>query len=149
MKYVNIIIIIILIPLYILFAYGTYFKEESLKKDIFNQLITIDITLISFLIALIGIIAAIRHIEYINDFFNENYDYFKSFYILSLTLGSFSIVCYFLLISKAYLYNYIVTYLITFFIEFLFLLFCFLNVWNLFQMIFDKDEKKNNNFKIF
>lgn len=144
MKIINAIITIFSLIVYIYFSIEFYWASYTQQVEIMGILITIDVTIIGFLMTLIGVIAAIRNIEIVDSYFNENGKKFKNIYGLTLLLGTTSIFQCLLLLTNCLdlKYDIVLLFLITF--HFFFILSCMFNIYNIFEMVFVENKKHSD-----
>ncbi|EOB8655943.1 hypothetical protein KSD51_07955 [Staphylococcus aureus] len=148
MRWVNRLLAVFMGLIFVYLGFKNFNNTCKMQNEIFSQFVTINITLISILIALTGILAAIRNLDYINEYLHNSGEKFKIVYILSLLTGSISILLFFLMISSIPIYNREVTYIISFITEGTFLVSSYLIIWNMFDMIFEnKGNKTKREFK--
>lgn len=144
MKIINAIITIFSLAVYILFSFEFYWASYTQQVEIMGILITIDVTIIGFLMTLIGVIAAIRNIEIVDSYFNENGKKFKNIYGLTLLLGTISIFQCLILLTNFSGAKYDIVLLILIAFHFLFILSCMFNIYNIFEMVFVENKKHSD-----
>ncbi|MGJ5714535.1 hypothetical protein [Staphylococcus equorum] len=144
MKIINAIITIFSLIVYIYFSIEFYWASYTQQVEIMGILITIDVTIIGFLMTLIGVIAAIRNIEIVDSYFNENGKKFKNIYGLTLLLGTTSIFQCLLLLTNFSDAKYDIVLLILIAFHFLFILSCMFNIYNIFEMVFVENKKHSD-----
>lgn len=144
MKIINAIITIFSLAVYILFSFEFYWASYTQQVEIMGILITIDVTIIGFLMTLIGVIAAIRNIEIVDSYFNENGKKFKNIYGLTLLLGTISIFQCLILLTNFSGAKYDIVLLILIVFHFLFILSCMFNIYNIFEMVFVENKKHSD-----
>lgn len=141
MKIINAIITIFSLIVYIFFSIEFYWSSYTQQVEIMGFLITIDVTIIGFLMTLIGVIAAIRNIEIVDSYFNENGKKFKNIYGLTLLLGTTSIFQCLLLLTNFSDAKFDIVLLILIVFHFFFILSCMFNIYNIFEMVFVENKK--------
>ncbi|MDW3787506.1 hypothetical protein AB6G37_10160 [Staphylococcus ureilyticus] len=144
MKIINAIITIFSLIVYIFFSIDFYWASYTQQVEIMGILITIDVTIIGFLMTLIGVIAAIRNIEIVDSYFNENGKKFKNIYGLTLLLGTTSIFQCLLLLTNFSDAKYDIVLLILIAFHFFFILSCMFNIYNIFEMVFVENKKHSD-----
>ncbi|MBW0770673.1 hypothetical protein KYJ98_10120 [Mammaliicoccus lentus] len=149
MKIINTIITIFFLIVYLFFSFEFYFASYSHQTEVIGFLITIDVTIIGFLMTLIGVIAAIRSIKIVDDYFDKNGKKFKYIYSLTLLFGTTSIFQSLLLLTNNLGIKYNIVLLVLIVFHFLFIVACFFNVYNIFEMVFLKNKKESDNENIF
>lgn len=149
MKIINLIMIIIMLITYGLVSYQLYNSNHEKQLELYGYFITIDVTILGFLMTLISIIAAIRSNKIVNDYLNTHGDMFKSIFALTFIAGSVSIfICLFLItLSTGMVNNIFLIIFIAF--QLIFITSCVLNTYNMFEMIFKKNFKVNKNENIY
>lgn len=152
MRKTNIIILAITIIIYIVFSVFFFKIPNEQQNNLLELFITIDITIIGFLITLVSIIAAIRNTKIVAMFISKNGDKFKNFISLNIVIALLSLILVLLALTVSSMKYGCYILLINLIVHLAFIIISIFNIVNIFDMVFEKEsniknEKKDDYFK--
>lgn len=130
----------IVVIIFIILSYGIYRSNDHIQIQILSYFITIDITVIGFIITLIGIIAAIRNISLVDSYIKHHGENFKNILLLNVFSGMLTIILILLIMSWVgeFIYNYLLIAILI--LQGLFLSSVIFIVINMLDMIFKESD---------
>lgn len=130
----------IVVIIFIILSYGIYRSNDHIQIQILSYFITIDITVIGFIITLIGIIAAIRNISLVDSYIKHHGENFKNILLLNVFSGMLTIILILLIMSWVgeFIYNYLLIAILI--LQGLFLSSVMFIVINMLDMIFKESD---------
>ena len=152
MRKINIIILVTTIIIYIVFSFFFFEIPNEQQNNLLELFITIDITIIGFLITLVSIIAAIRNTKIVAMFISKNGDKFKNFISLNIVIALLSLILVLLTLTVSNMKYGCYVLLINLIVHLAFIIISIFNIVNIFDMVFEKEsniknKKKYDNFK--
>lgn len=144
MRYFNITILVITIIIYGFFSFFFFKIPDEQQNNLLELFITIDITIIGFLITLVSIIAAIRNIKIVSMFISKNGDRFKNLISLNIVIALLSLIL--VLLALAVLNMKYGCYILLFnlIVHLFFIIISIINIANIFDMVFEKENNIKN-----
>lgn len=109
MNFIRKIFIAIVIVILIILSISIYHSNTFTQNQILSYFITIDVTVIGFIITLIGIIAAIRNINIVDSYIKDHGNSFKNVLFFNVFSGMLTIILILVLISwiGVFVYDYL------------------------------------------
>lgn len=152
MRIINITILAITIIIYIVFSVFFFKIPNEQQNNLLESFITIDITIIGFLITLVSIIAAIRNTKIVAMFINKNGGKFKNFISLNIVIALLSLILVLLALTVSNMKYGFCILLLNLIVHLAFIIISIFNIVNIFDMVFEKEsniknKKKDDYFK--
>ncbi|MEK4555847.1 hypothetical protein [Jeotgalicoccus sp. FSL K6-3177] len=140
MNFIRKIFIAIVIVILIILSISIYHSNTFTQNQILSYFITIDVTVIGFIITLIGIIAAIRNINIVDSYIKDHGNSFKNVLFFNVFSGMLTIILILVLISwiGVFVYDYLLIGILIF--QGLFLISAMFIVINMLDMIFKESD---------
>lgn len=129
---------------FIFLGWNVYHSNEETQVEILSHIINIDVTVIGFLITLIGIIAAIRNIELVNNYMKDHGRKFKNILFFTVFSGMLTIIL--ILIKMSLIYTCLNIFLLVgiLILQGAFFISCMFIIINMLDMIFKETDKPIN-----
>ncbi|MFD2829066.1 hypothetical protein [Corticicoccus populi] len=127
---------------FILFlGWNIFHSDNKIQMQILSHFINIDITIIGFLITLIGIIAALRNVKLVDDYMKDHGSNFKNILSVTISSGMLTIILVLLIISSIYACINIFLLIGILILQAIFFISCMFIIMNMLDMIFKKTDE--------